>query len=439
MTRRQNPHYRRQSRGDRPLLRADTDRLTYSLLPNQVCHPWVTPILDDLSPDEKTVFQTLIAIERAGYPGMVLPDRESCALARRITGRKCQLSTWRNGRTKLCKRGIARKSWFTFPDQHIRNGHSNVVVPGGARVHLGDDKYCTRKVRNTGLTRWGVGLFDKATRLESAEVLSHLPTALKNTDSPRIEDRVGLSKERPHPCLKATAKDDVAKQRQSKSLLDSEPSTQINTPPITSPDLEGKPTCPSSSPNCSTVEHSPSTADTASTVSQTSSEQPTGEASNKASGFGRGSSWHGKRGCSAERPKTPRGAQNRRGRAYARARLLNILHQCLWNYPTPEADEIFGKARVELELTDFSNWPSVANIPYWLARAPKLTRRELLGYMRARLIPAWKYSSPVMPEERPRYREWNEPARTVVSRTCPAGDLPDFLKNFSRSQGLEQD
>lgn len=429
MPRRQNPHYQRSNKMHRPAFRADLQRLDHALLPQKVCHPWAQPVLDDLSPAAMKVFSLMVSLAkcgRKGYPGLAEPDVYAASVVKEITGQKCGLSTWRNGRRELCDKGIVSRTYWTRPDQRIRNGDRVVVVPGGERVHQGGDRWCTKQIRVTLLTPAGAGLFDKSTRLEASQVLAQFPTPLKSNARSLIEDSHELPKKLV-ACPKATSKDKVRGQ-------------QLSTLP-TAQESQGSTTCPSSSTDSSssTGEHRPLTSDATHKHPQTESRQSPPEALIEASRFWRSALWTGERGCSADRPKIPRGAQSRRGRAYARIRLLNILHQCLSNYPTPEADEIWTRARVELELTDFSNWPSVANIPYWLSRAPKLTRRELFGYMRSRLIPAWKYSAPVVPSERRRYREWTEPGRKAAKIAVPMGQLPGFLQKFSNSVGLKQD
>lgn len=425
MPRRQKAQYIRHNRPQRPAFLPDIQRLKRSDLPHQFCHPWAKGSLDDLSPAAMTVFIFLCALARTGrkgYPGVAVADELVCEIVRKITGRKCGLSTWRNGRRELDEKGFCTRTYWTRPDQRIRNGKRVVVVPGSSRVNRGGDEWCSKQIRITLLTPEALALFDKSTRLESTEVLSCFPTPLKNDARPLVEDSTSPT-QGASACLESTTRNDVGSQHQSHSMLD----------------LEGNPTCPSSSTtsSSSTGEQRPLTPDLPAHQNQTPTQPIGGEASDKASRFGPSSSWSGSRGCSAARPAL-RGAPRKKERAYALTRLLNVMHQCLANYPTPQADEIFSRAQTELALTDYSNWPTVMNLPYWLSRAPKMTRRELFGYMRARIIPALKYSGPVVPKERRRYRQWTEPSRTAAQMAAPVQHMPGWLKNFAESVGSEK-
>lgn len=426
MPKKQKAQFKRHNSQQRPAFLPDIQRLQRSDLPHQFCHPWASAILDDLSPAAMTVLIFLYALSRTGrrgYAGVAVADELVCDVVRRITARKCKLSTWRNGRRELDVKGLCSRTYWTRPDQRIRNGDRTVIVPGSARVHKFGDQWCAKQIRITLLTPEALALHDKRTRLESDRVLALLPTPLKNDASPQIEDSSRGSREPSAACLESTTKTKVGPQHQCEPLLD----------------LEGHPTRPSSStrPSGTTVAQSPSTPDLPSNRRQSPTQLTGGEALSKASRFERGSSWGGSRGCSADRPKL-RGAPRKKGPAYALTRLLNILHQCLANYPTPQADEIFSRAQTELVITDYSNWPTVINLPYWLSRAPRMTRRELFGYMRARIIPALKYSGPVVPKERRRYRQWTESAGTAAKMAVPVTNMPGWLQKFAGSVGSEK-
>ena len=245
MPRRQRPQYKRTARFDRTAFRPDMERLTYAKIPESECHPWATSVIDTLSPAAKKVYSLLITLAmvgKRGYPGISVYDDVAARTIKKITGQKCGVKTFRNGRRELCNLGLASRTYWTIPDQHIRNGDRVVVVPGSQRVHLYKNKYCTKQIRITLLTPLGAALFDKKTRLEMYDILSLLPTAEKSSARSQIEDS-------PHPkdggSLVLTTNDNVSLKHKSKSVLNFEHSTRQEPLLDTSNDeKEGNPTSP---------------------------------------------------------------------------------------------------------------------------------------------------------------------------------------------------
>jgi hypothetical protein len=439
MPRHQNPEYKRPARFDRPAFRPDLERVTYDTKPVTICHPWAIPIINSLSPAANKVFTllvTLAMIGKRGYPGVAVCDDVAARTVRRITTQKCGISTWRKGRRELVEKGLASRTYWTRPDQHIKNGSRVVVVPGGQRVHIQGDQWCTKQIRITLLTPAGSGMFDKKTRLEKSDILPLLPTPVKSTARSQTEDRRKTPEGVFSSDLNQTTNKDVMSQPTSKSMLDCDPSTRQEADRDASTGKEGNSTCPPqpAAPIDPTIEQHrvEKIVDSGSVKAQNdqASTEPRKKSLDKGSGF------PAKRGCSSDRPKMPKGKGERKGSVYAKTRLLNVLHQCLVNYAAAEADIIFSRCTTELELSAYSNWPSVINLPYWLSRAPQCTRRELFGYMRARIIPALRFSGPVTPREPKRYKVWTEKRRLSEKQAVPSSKLPSFLHQFSETVGL---
>jgi len=435
MPKRQNPQFKRPASFIRPAFRADMDRLTYARIPKAVVHPWARPIVDDLSPAANKVYSLLISLAmtgKKGYPGLAEPDDYACKIVRKITDQKCQLSTWRNGRRELVKKGLVSRTWWTRPDQKIQNGNRVVTVPGGQRVHKRDNEWCTKQIRITLLTPAGAGLFDSATRLEKSHILAQLPTPLKNSARSQIEDGSKSPNGLFASSLKPTPCDDVTTQLTCNRRLDHEPSTSQSSKDCASPDKEGKPTRrpASTASKRPTVEHGH---DKQSTVA---SARASSKGASKGSFEGFKPPFSGQRGVTAERPTVPRGKKGK-SKNYAKTRLLNVLHQCLANYPKSEADRIWERATTEIELSTISNWPTVINLQYWLSRAKELTRREMFGYMRSRVIPGLRWSDLVVPTEPKRYKEWTERPPAPTKLETPINELPAFLQTAARRFCLE--
>lgn len=442
MPRRQNTEYKRPARFDRPAFRSDMERLTYSRMPKSVCHPWAIDVIDDLSPAAKKVFTllvTLAMVGKRGYPGVAVCDDVAAKAVTKITDSKCGISTWRNGRRELCQKGLASRTYWTRPDQRITNGRRVVVVPGGQRVHVSGDKWCSKQIRITLLTPAGAGLFDRDTRLEKSDILPLLPTPLKSSARSQNEDRRKTPEGVFSSSLNQTTNNNVNLQLECESVSNSEHTTCQDSQETASNDLEGNSTCPPqpASPFEATFEQHHNEKVVASESMKAQNDQASTETRKKS--LEKGSVFSAKRGCSAKRPKMPQGKGKRKGPVYAKTRLLNVLHQCLKNYSTTEADSIFSRCTTDLELSAYSNWPSVINLPYWLSRAPQCTRRELFGYMRSRIIPALRFSGPVTPKEPKRYRVWTEKRRLSENPPAPSNQLPSFLQKFSQTVGLKQE
>lgn len=412
MPKRQNPHYKRSSRMDRTMTPADLHLLNYAVLLKQVCHEWSWDFIDTLSPAAAKVLRMHLSaalVGKRGYAGLHIPGDLLCAKIREITGQKCQNSTLRNGRRELEAKGLITRS--KAPSANAR------------AIHLEGDRYTQPQWCVSMLTPKCVAMFDKTTHHASDETLKLFSERIKSNASSQIKDPLP-PETGGEGDLKANTKDEVTKQHHSS--------------PSPSPDSQGKPTWPSSSASSSTGEQHSLTPDATSQGGQAEPTPLSWEALNKASRFRRGASWRGPRGCSAERPKIPRG-RKRKGRTFARAKIFNALHQELWNYPRPQADDIFCRAKVEFQLAGFSSFTSVCDLPYWLSQAHKLTVQELRGHMRGRIIPALKYSGPMVPKGRRPIGKPTKPARKAVKTAVPAVQLPGFLRKFSKSVGLEQD
>jgi hypothetical protein len=434
MQRRQNPQYKRPTSFDRPAFRADLERLEYARIPKAVCHQWARPILEDLSPAANKVLSLLVSLAmcgKKGYPGLAEPDAYACKVVRKITDQKCQISTWRNGRRELVKKGLVSRTYWTRPDQRIQNGSRVVVVPGGQRVHKQGDEWCTKQIRITLLTPAGAGLFDRKTRMEKSRILALLPTPLKSSARPQIEDRGGISKEDSPPSLVRTSSTKDVPQLPIDRRFPREQGAEQDSEGLASEGLEGKPTRPPRpTPSAgATLEHG-------------HDEPPAVEGGRASSKPGSKGSFEGSsafsngRGVSSKRPTVPRGG-GRKGKEYAKARFLSVLHQCLANYPTKEADRIWTRAQTELEISAIENWPTVINARYWLSRAPHLTRREFFGFMRSRIIPGLRFGDIVFPKERKNYQVWKERAPISGKLTIPVQELPGFLKSAAQKFCLE--
>lgn len=435
MPKRQKQQYKRASKFDRPAFRSDMDRLSYALIPKAVCHPWARSIIDTLSPAANKVYSLLISlamIGTRGYPGLAECDAYACRIVEKITDQKCGLSTWRNGRRELVQKGLASRTYWTRPDQRIQNGKRLVIVPGGQRVHLGGDQWCTKQIRITLLTPAGSGLFDRDTRNEKDEVIALLPTPLKSSARSQIEDSRTGNKLPDPASLDQTSSKHVSPQLTHTIRFDHEHKDKAKSSPSSTPDSgkEGKPTwppCPAT-PDDVTIEHSHDEQKPA--IEGTTSNSDLGGNKSFDESFSAG------KGCSSERPTLPKGA-SKKGKTYGKAKLLNILHQCLNNYPTETADDLMSRCKTQMELSQISNWPTVINIPYWVDKSGKLTRRELVGYMRQRIIPGLQYSDLVVPREAKKYKTWTETPKPEHRTQIPVVELPDFLKNAAVRVGLE--
>jgi hypothetical protein len=429
MPKRQNHQYKRTARMDRTMEPGDLHLLNYAILLKTACHKWSWDFLDTLSPAAAKILRAHLSaalVRNRGYAGFHVPDDLLCSKIREITGQKCQLSTLRNGRRELEAKGLITRS--QAPSARSKG------------IHLGGDSYTQPRWCVSMLTPKCVAMFDNRNRLVSEETALLYSVETKSNACSKTEDLPPLQ-EQGGEDLKATTTDEVGQKHQCELVLDSEPSTRQNSPPSASPGEQGNPTCPSSS-SCSsrsTGEQRPSTSDATTQGGQTEPPPLSWEALNKASRFGRGASWSGSRGCSVERPKIPRGARKRKDRTFAKAKIFNALHRELWNYPGPQADDIFARAKVEFELVGFSSFNSVCNLPYWLSRAPKLTVNELRGHMRGTIIPALKFSGPTVTTGRFSVVKPTRPACKAVKMAGPAGKMPSFLKKFAKSRGLEKD
>ena len=442
MTRRKSVQHKPRRAQDRPAFGADLDRMQYGDTLEVLFHTWARRLIPYLDRDIQHVLRVLGALRLCGchgYPGLAVTNSKAAAVARKMLGVKCGERTWQNGCKKLVSLGVISRTWWTQVNQVIQVGGRRVTVAGNCVVHLGDDRYCNKKIRVTLLTDLGHALFDG----KSAD-LSMLFDVLIPKAQNRKKSEVGVDNAHIDPPLTTGEKNPIRLRSDIPLPLPpgrgrGDSSNNIGKDVSTLPRVvEGSPTCPSRSPSSSnsTVEHLPSTPEPAISSLETKPETKSGgEALSKASRSSSATPRTGFRGCSESRPKIPRGARNRKGWTFQKTRIMNLIHEALRSFPTKQADRILSRAKIDLEMTDATNWPTVINRKYWLSNAHRMTRKELLSHVRSTIIPAFNNArAPRVPNENRQCDVFRDPGRQRLESKTPVTELLPWLKGVQKRQ-----
>lgn len=412
---------------------ADVQRVYYTATLTAFCHHWALAILGLLIPSALTALQFLAALHRSGRGGYI-----GCAVAYSLlapqiaqaTGRKCSVRTLERGLAALRALGLISMSWWTMPDQRMRNGDHEVVARGTARVQTRDGWKCLQ-IRIITLTERAVALWDRSTCRQGGVYMrhyAHLLTPAKMADSPN-NDLVDKPTKINQESTDVHSEEDVCD-----LVSDFEPSSPQDELVSSSPVEEGRPTpppcpAPASPPQGPpTVEHQ-TIEPPPSNQSETITPEKNPEAFEKAVAFvqnlgivevspdcgGRDRSRHTScastvvnpppQGVTRQRPRLPRNGANKTSWPVARLFLLAELHDALSNFSQRQADTIYARARFELSRNYPAGWPTAVDWAYWVGRFARFSPHQRTHHMIRDILPLLKNPAAVVPTEPRKYGE----------------------------------
>jgi len=394
-------------------------------------------ILSILIPSAETALQFLAALNRCkqnGYAGCAVAYSLLAPHIAKSTRRKCSVRTLERGLAALKKLGLVELHWWTLPDKTIVNGTYDHRIIGSGKVETRTG-WVSRQIRIVVLTDRATALWDRRTAKKGSDIIPHFvrfmtPAKLAARSQydqidksimikPPIDSSVSTTiVDRDHQgkrgqTTRSTASQPTVEQLSSTDLKSSQiPKIDCAISPEIETDFVTE--RPSGQANEQLTKEQKSCHDTE--VSQRV------RSDRKILSKGRG--------CTHTPPPIPKNARTKTTWPVARAYLLVEIHRALVNFSTPEANTIYERAMWELSPEYPSEYPTVVDWAYWVARFASFQPRQRRGHVFRDILPLLRSTQVPVPSE----RRSGPLQMSITSRTCPENcdpsKLPGFLKNL---------
>lgn len=380
-------------------------------------HRWAISILSLLIPSAMTLLQFLAALNRSsriGYAGCAVAYELLAPQIAIATRRACSVRTLERGIAALKKLGLIRLTWWTMPENTVRNGPYEHKI-GGTGVVKTANGYRSKQIRVITLTRLAISLWDRSTAKKGCDVIPHFApfiTSAKMADRSQ-KDQVGK------PTI---VQPTIDTSDTSTCYCKGDPEQGQTTRPSAVEQQAYTPTPQQSSPDVDGTAHAPpnglSSKEKQNVPVQASGEQKQQKSCPKSP-----------RGCSLTPPPIPKNSKNKTTWTIARAYLLAYIHQCLTNYSTHQADMIFRRAEWETSTEYPGGIPTIVDWPYWISRFALLTHRERRAVVFRDILPLLRTGGAPVPNEPNVFSGMGLP-REVRLAEKSTGEIKGFLKHL---------
>lgn len=333
-----------------------------------ICNAWAYEQIDALSRPAKTLLRFLAALNRSGdfgYCGVavvyyLLAEQISTSTDIPFSKRSLERAVH-----DLKQAGLIDVSPWVREAQYFRSGKRNVFMCGAGTVKLKNGAVVTRRLAILTLTDAALAMWEAPNRRTKPD-MSH--TVNKDASPAKMADRSSKP------------------EKIDKSIILTEPPTEVvNTSEVVNV-IEGHPTRSGSNGRCQTVKHHASTSPESSPDTVTA---PTGqrEADHNSVSPCPPSCPPQPTGCAQARPT--RGPQQTDFRSIARVAILGALWDCLSNHSKREASSLYSRAKYELDELP-PGWSTAVDWDYWLDHWRDITPTARQAAIRLQILPTLK-------------------------------------------------